>query len=141
MTRDPQATPPDREEPSAATGAPPGDLGREPSSPEPSGTETDGRRGHRWWWVAGLAIAALIVIVLAPLASTDPDGLERVAEDQGWIETALDPFLSILPDYSIPGLDGGASTVVAGLVGIAVVFVLMIGLGRLLRRRREARDG
>ena len=76
MTRDPQATPPDRDEPSAATGAPPGDLGREPSSPEPSGTETDGRRGHRWWWVAGLAIAALIVIVLAPLASTDPDGLK-----------------------------------------------------------------
>jgi hypothetical protein len=39
----------------------------------------------RWWWVVGLAIAALVVIVLAPLASADPDGLERVAEDQGFL--------------------------------------------------------
>ncbi len=140
MIRDPQATPPARDETSAATGAMPDDPGRELESPEPGGTEAHGRPAHRWWWVAGLAIAALIVIVLAPLASTDPDGLERVAEDQGWIETALDPFLSIIPDYSIPGLDGGVSTVVAGLVGVAIVFVLMIGLGRLLRRRREARD-
>ena len=38
------------------------------------------RRAHRgraaYWWVGGLAIAALIVIVLAPLASADPDGLD-----------------------------------------------------------------
>ena len=28
----------------------------------------------RAWWLVGLAIAALVVIVLAPLASSDPDG-------------------------------------------------------------------
>jgi hypothetical protein len=125
-------------------GARPGEPGRAPTSPEPAdagGADAPDRRASRWWWVAGLAIAALVVIVLAPLASTDPDGLERVAEDQGWIETALDPVFSLIPDYSIPGLDGEASTIVAGLVGIVIVFVLMIGLGRLLRRRREARDG
>ncbi|MFN2419307.1 MAG: PDGLE domain-containing protein, partial [Candidatus Limnocylindria bacterium] len=38
------------------------------------------RRGlPRWWWLAGLAVAALVVVILAPLASGDPDGLERVA--------------------------------------------------------------
>jgi hypothetical protein len=29
----------------------------------------------RLWWVAGLAIAILVVVMLAPLASGDPDGL------------------------------------------------------------------
>ena len=54
----------------------------------------------RWWWVAGLAIAALVVIVLAPLASPDPDGLERVAEDQGFLERARDAIYNVFPDYS-----------------------------------------
>jgi hypothetical protein len=90
----------------------------------------------RWWWVVGLAIAALVVVVLAPLASPDPDGLESVAEAQGWLATALDPIYQLIPDYTVPGLDGSTSTVVAGLIGIALVFLAMIGLGYLLRRRR-----
>jgi hypothetical protein len=90
----------------------------------------------RWWWVAGLAIAIAIVVVLAPLASPDPDGLESVGQSQGWIGQALDPILSIVPDYTVPGLEGPASTVVAGLIGIGIVFLAMVGLGRLLRRRR-----
>lgn len=90
----------------------------------------------RYWWVAGLAIAVLIVVLLAPLASPDPDGLESVGQSQGWIDSALDPLFSIVPDYTVPGLEGSASTVVAGLIGIGVVFLAMLGLGRLLRRRR-----
>jgi hypothetical protein len=94
-------------------------------------------RRSRWWWVVGLAIAALVVIVLAPLASPDPDGLERVAEDRGFIDRAQDALYQILPDYSIPGIDDPfLSTVLAGLIGVAVVFALMVGLGRLLARRR-----
>jgi hypothetical protein len=99
-----------------------------------------GRLG-RWWWIAGLAIAAIVVIVLAPLASPDPDGLESVGGSQGWIEGALDPIYSIIPDYTVPGLDGGASTIVAGLIGVGIVFLVMIGLGRLLRRRRTGSQG
>ena len=34
---------------------------------------------RRYWWLVGLGIAAIVVIVLAPLASSDPDGLESVA--------------------------------------------------------------
>lgn len=91
--------------------------------------------------MAGLAIAALVVIVLAPLASPDPDGLERVAEDRGFIERAQDAFYEVLPDYSIPGIDDPfLSTVLAGLIGVAVVFALMVGLGKLLARRRTPRE-
>jgi hypothetical protein len=82
-------------------------------------------------------VAALIVIVLAPLASPDPDGLERVAEDQGFLEAARDAIFSIVPDYVVPGLQGNLSTVVAGLLGVAIVFLAMIVLGRALARRER----
>lgn len=52
----------------------------------------------RSWWLVGLGVAALVVIVLAPLASADPDRLESVAENQGWIATAQDALYSIIPD-------------------------------------------
>lgn len=91
----------------------------------------------RWWWVVGLAIAALVVVILAPLASPDPDGLERVAGDLGFLDAAREALYSIIPDYTVPGVDGNGSTILAGLIGIAIVFALMYGLGRLLARRRR----
>ena len=72
------------------------------------------RRLGRYWWVAGLAIAAVIVIVLAPLASPDPDGLERVAQDNGFLANAQSTLYSIIPDYTVPGIDGNTSTILAG---------------------------
>jgi hypothetical protein len=87
--------------------------------------------------VVGLAIAAAVVIVLAPLASSDPDGLERDAEDLGFLETARDAVYSIVPDYSVPGVDGNLSTILAGLIGVVLAFGLMIVLGRVLARRRR----
>ena len=95
------------------------------------------RRPGRWWWVVGLAIAAAVVVVLAPLASSDPDGLERVAQDQGFLETARDAVYSIIPDYTVPGIDGNLSTILAGLIGVVIVFGLMVVLGRVLARRRQ----
>lgn len=97
-----------------------------------------GRRGFgRWWWLVGLAIAAAVVIVLVPLASGDPDGLESVAGQQGWLGAARDALFSVIPDYAVPGIDDPAlAKVVAGLVGVALVFLVMVGLGRLLRRPR-----
>jgi hypothetical protein len=94
---------------------------------------------RRRWWLVGLAVAVLVVILLAPLASPDPDGLERVAGDRGFISQAEDALFAVLPDYTIPGLDDPAvTTIVAGLIGVAIVFVLMWGLGTLLARRRRA---
>ena len=74
------------------------------------------------------------MIVLAPLASPDPDGLERVAGDHGFLGTAQDALYSILPDYTIPGVDGNLSTILAGLIGVVIVFGLMV-----LRRARPRR--
>lgn len=86
----------------------------------------------------GLLIAVGAAL-LSPLASGDPDGLERVAEDQGFLSRALDPLFNLLPDYTIPGLDGAASTILAGIVGLLIVFALVYGLTLLLRGRGQGR--
>jgi cobalt/nickel transport system permease protein len=84
--------------------------------------------------VVGLGIAGLLALI-APFASGDPDGLERVAEDQGFIDRALDPFYNTLPDYSIPGLDGPLSTILSGIVGLLLVFGIIYGIVLIVRGR------
>lgn len=91
-------------------------------------------RGGRGWVVAGLIIA-LVVILFSPLASADPDGLERVAEDLGFISAGRDAPYQLLPDYTIPLLgETGLSTIIAGVVGALVVAALVMLVGRALRR-------
>jgi hypothetical protein len=89
----------------------------------------------RHWWVIGLLLA-LIVALLSPLASSYPDGLERVAEDEGFLEQAQDAQYELIPDYLFPGISNDAmATIVAGVVGTLVMFGLGYGLAWLLRRR------
>jgi cobalt/nickel transport system permease protein len=91
-------------------------------------------RGGQSWAVAGLIIA-LVVVLFSPLASADPDGLERVAEDIGFIEQGVDAPYEVLPDYTIPVLGETAlSTIIAGAIGALVVAGLAAGLGYFLRR-------
>jgi len=103
--------------------------------PDILATETVKARGGWGWAVTGLAIA-LIVVLFAPWASTNPDGLERVAEDFGFIGQGLDAPYAILPDYTIPLLgETGVSTIIAGIVGALIVAAIAIGIGRLLKSR------
>jgi hypothetical protein len=89
----------------------------------------------RKWWVIGLLIA-LLVALLSPLASVHPDGLERVAEDQGFIDRAEDSPYEVVPDYTFPGIASESlATILAGFVGVLAVFGLTSGLAWLLRRR------
>ena len=86
----------------------------------------------------GIAIALCIAAASAFLASSSPDGLERVAEDLGFLEAAQGAPYEVLPDYTVPGLgDGPLSTIVAGAIGVVVVAAITIGAGTLLRRSRD----
>jgi cobalt/nickel transport system permease protein len=97
-------------------------------------TETIEARGGRGWIVAGFVVA-LIVVLFSPWASANPDGLERVAEDLGFITLGLDAPYTLLPDYTIPLLgETGLSTIIAGVIGALIVAAVTVGLGRLLRR-------
>jgi hypothetical protein len=108
-------------------------------SPTPDATTEAAPKGilARYWWVVGLAIAGVIAVLAAVFASSDPDGLDSVAIDQGFEEVGKDAGFEILPGYTIPGLDGSGSTMIAGIVGIVIVFLLVFVLGRLLARRRK----
>ena len=88
------------------------------------------------FWLAGLT-AALLVAILSPLASGHPDGLERVASDHGFSEKARDAPFEIIRDYLFPGVESGPlATIIAGVVGTVLLFLVTVGLGRLLSRRR-----
>jgi hypothetical protein len=91
----------------------------------------------RYWWVVGLAVAGVIAALAAAFASGDPDGLDSVAIEQGFKGAGKEPGFQTLPGYTIPGLDGTVSTIIAGIVGIAIVFLLVFLLGRMLARRRK----
>ncbi len=81
-------------------------------------------------------LAALALVILSPLASAFPDGLERVAEDLGFIDRAQEPAYQTLPDYTVPGVsDEALSTIMAGVIGALVVFLAAWGLGAVVRRR------
>jgi cobalt/nickel transport system permease protein len=81
--------------------------------------------------VGGLALAIVIAGVLAPLASTAPDGLERVADDFQIATLATAADWSMAPDYSLPGITWPTLAVaLAGIVGVAFVFAATYTLGR-----------
>jgi len=42
---------------------------------------------NKKWWLIALAFC-LVLAAISPLASSSPDGLEKVAEDKGFIDTA-----------------------------------------------------
>ncbi len=92
--------------------------------------------GMRWVW-GGLVIA-LVLTLFSPLASPHPDGLERVAENLGFIERAQEPLYEVIPDYVFPGISNEAlATIAAGIVGTLIVYGVAVGLAALFRRRER----
>jgi len=89
-------------------------------------------------WGVGLAIA-LLLAVFSPLASAYPDGLEWVAEEHGFIETAQGPLYEIIPDYVFPGVSNEAlATILAGIIGTLIVFGVALAIGYARRKRQAA---
>jgi len=94
-------------------------------------------KGGKAIWVGGLAIAAFLAI-LSPLASAHPDGLEWVAEKNGFLEAARAPFFNIVPDYIFPGISNEAlATIVAGILGALLVFGVALGVAILRRGQKD----
>jgi cobalt/nickel transport system permease protein len=91
-------------------------------------------------WGGGLLFAIGLAIA-SPLASSHPDGLEWVAERQGFLAMANKPVYNFIPDYIFPGVTNESlATILAGIFGTLLVF----GMGLLtayLRRSRRATQG
>ncbi|MBU1671040.1 MAG: PDGLE domain-containing protein [Actinobacteria bacterium] len=102
---------------------------------------------HVGLWVfigAALVVAVGLAVFASPFASRSPDGLERTVEQEGLSQRAREGE-SPLADYEVPGIrDEGASTGLAGLVGVLVTLALALGAGALLylvAKRRSGRAG
>ncbi len=91
-------------------------------------------------WVVGLVIA-LALAILSPLASANPDGLEWVAEQKGFLDTAQGAVYNIIPDYVLPGIPNEAlATILAGILGVILVLGVAMGIGYLRRNRHQPTD-
>lgn len=89
------------------------------------------------WWQIGL-VACLAVACLSPLASSSPDGLERVAENKGFIDLAQEAPFQIIADYVFPGIENEAlATILAGLIGTLILFGIAYGVAWLVKSRKE----
>jgi cobalt/nickel transport system permease protein len=103
--------------------------------PDLLGEKSVSAEGGRGWVWAGVLIS-LFVVLLSPFASANPDGLERVAEDLGFLNTAQSAPFEVLPDYTVPFLgETSLSTIVAGVVGVIVLLVLVFIAGRSLQKK------
>ena len=91
----------------------------------------------RGWIVAGVVIS-LIVVLLSPFASANPDGLERVATDLGFINAGQSSPFQIISDYTIPFLgETPLSTILAGAAGVIVVLGLAYAMGRSVQKKSQ----
>ncbi len=71
-------------------------------------------------------VSIALAVFLSPFASQSPDGLERVAEDKGFIEKSAEAvFNAPLPDYTVNFVKNESiSTSIAGLIGTILVFLV-----------------
>lgn len=90
--------------------------------------------------IIGMALALGIALFLSPWASSLPDGLERVAEELGFIKKAAGPEVpswgrSPISGYKVPGVQNEQwATGLAGLLGTIAVAAAGWGLARILKK-------
>lgn len=92
----------------------------------------------RTFLVVGLVAALLLGGVLSYYTSSHPDGLEHVAAQVGFGDTAEEHAAADGPmaDYQVRGVDDARlSGGLAGLIGILVTLVIAGGLALAVRRR------
>jgi hypothetical protein len=91
---------------------------------------------------AGLLVALALAFFVSPEASSKPDGLDKVASDQGFSDTERPHRLDDGPlaGYGVRGVGSDRlSTGLSGVIGVAVVFSLAGGAVVLIRRARRRR--
>ena len=86
-------------------------------------------------WILVGGLISLGVVFLTPFASTSPDGLERVAQNLGFIHLSQTSPLSIFSNYIIPSVkNSNLSTILAGILGIIIVGSISFLLGKAIKK-------
>ena len=93
--------------------------------------------------VIGMLMSAAIVLAVFSvlIASTAPDGLEKVAEHAGISSQATTLYKTALKDYEFSGVGSPfIRKAAAGLAGLVAIYALCLVIGAVIRRRRTAPD-
>ncbi|QPP08422.1 cobalt ABC transporter [Streptomyces bathyalis] len=99
-------------------------------------------RPNRGLWIGGLAATMICAGVVSFYASASPDGLEKVAADNGIDKQAEDHAAedSPLADYGVESIaDARLSGGLAGVIGAGATLAVGSSVFIAVRRRREAR--
>jgi len=92
---------------------------------------------YKKWWLSAL-VFCLLVATISPLASSSPDGLEKVAEDKGFLDVAQGASFQVIADYIFPGIENEAlATILAGWIGVLVMFGVAYGIAWLVQSRKK----
>lgn len=93
---------------------------------------------QRTFLIGVLLVTLALAGMMSGFASSSPDGLEKVAEEKGFIDTARNHDLagSPLAGYGVTGIGNARVSVgLAGVTGVGVTLALSSGLFLALRRR------
>ena len=98
---------------------------------------------NRKFYIIGFIVSLFLAGVVSFYASSSPDGLEKVAQDIGFIDTAKDHTNAdgALADYGVKGIDNERASVgVAGIIGV-IGTAVVAGIGFKLIARKPKKDG
>ena len=88
--------------------------------------------------ISGFIASLFLAGIVSFYASSNPDGLEKVASDIGFIDSAKDHTNSdgVLADYGVKGVDNARlSTGAAGVIGVIATGAVSTSLFFLIRRK------
>jgi len=92
---------------------------------------------------AALAVALALAFFVSPQASSQPDGLNRVAIDKGFADNETPHALDDGPTagYAVKGVDNQRlATGLAGLIGVTVTFAVAGSLFLVVRQTRRTTE-
>jgi len=102
--------------------------------PDLLGEGSESAKASRGWIYVG-GLITLVVVLFSPLASTDPDGLNRVAMNLGFIANTQ-PGSGPLAGYKVPFLAmASVSKIAAGVIGVIVVGAIIMLIGRGMKAK------
>lgn len=112
-------------------------------APATAPTPAPAHRSTKGLWVTGLVTALVLAGFVSFYASANPDGLEKVATDQGIDKEAKDHAAkdSPLADYGVKDVsDARLSGGLAGTIGVGATLVVGSGAFYVVSRRRRTND-
>lgn len=94
---------------------------------------------HKKDIIFGIMLTVFLIIFLSPFASKQPDSLEKIARDKGFLGKETRPgFKFLMPEYIFPGIKNEQlATIASGVAGVIIIFIVAYLFAALLKRQKH----